>query len=290
MFCYKKYLMSSMKAKPILKWVGGKSQLLSRMQNHFPSSFNSYYEPFVGGGAVFFNLDPLSSVISDRNGELINLYKVVANKVEELIVDLNNHENNEVYFKELRSIDWFDLTDVKAASRMIYLNRTCFNGLYRLNSKGKFNTSFGNFKNPNIINESNLRAASFVLSRALIQNLEYKDAIATALPGDFIFFDPPYMPISKSSDFNRYNSSPFTESDQIELADLFWDLDSRGVYVCLTNSDHNLVRQIYKDHVIIPMNTTRWVSCSNNRSCKDLFIVGKNTSRLKNTHLDNKTI
>lgn len=274
-------------AEPILKWAGGKTQMLARMKPYFPDNYNTYIEPFIGGGAVFFDLNPESAILSDRNAELVNMYRTVANETTALISDLRSHENTIEYFKHIRSKQWDCLTNIQAASRMIYLNRTCFNGLYRLNKKGHFNTSFGYFKNPKILNAENLIKCAIRLSCAEIHCMDFRKSLERAQPGDLVFLDPPYMPISDTSDFNRYNPTPFTFNDQEDLANIFNELDAKGVYVYLTNSDHPSIRELYRDHEIVLMNTVRWVSCAKNRSGSDLFIIGRKTSRIKNIHSNN---
>ena len=204
------------KPKPFVKWVGGKRQLLTqfRLMNLYPpEKFNpvtgSYFEPFVGGGAVFFDLLPEKAFLSDLNRELVITYNVIKNDVENLIILLKKHKLNKEYFLKIREQDPNHLSDIKIASRFIYLNRTCFNGMYRVNSKGGFNVPFGKYTNPLICDEVNLRKVSKSLEKIEIKNQDYKSILKNAKKGDFIYFDPPYYPVSKTASFTSYTSYTF---------------------------------------------------------------------------------
>lgn len=245
---------NTIKAKPFVKWVGGKRQLIAQFrEKHFllPPQFNqttnTYYEPFVGGGAVFFEALPEQAVLSDMNAELVTTYNAIKNDVEKLIRSLKGHVHSKDYFLELRAKDISKLNDIEVASRFIYLNRTGFNGLYRVNKSGQFNVPFGSYKNPVICDEDNLRAVSKVLKNVSILHQDYKHVLKTAQPGDFIYFDPPYFPVSKTASFTSYTAGSFLEKEQIELRDTFVELHKRGCFVMLSNSDTPFINELYAD-------------------------------------------
>jgi len=223
-------------AKPILKWAGGKTQMLGDLIPKVPTSYGRYIEPFFGGGAMFFALQPENAVIADSNPELINMYRQVADHVDEVINYLKKYENTSEMFYDVRSLEWTALPKAEAAARTIFLNKTCFNGLYRVNKQGQFNVPFGKYKNPKICDEEGLRAASEVLKKAEILCGDYLLVLEHyAQPGDFVFLDPPYLPISEYSDFKRYTKEQFYEEDHVELAKMVTTLHERGCYVILTN-------------------------------------------------------
>jgi DNA adenine methylase len=252
--------------KPILKWAGGKAQLLDILQQAKPKKYNKYIEPFFGGGALFYSLQPKSAVIADSNEELINLYRIVSSEVEELIEQLKLMPNDKDFFLSTRKQDVDRLLPVERAARTIYLNKTCFNGLYRVNKQGKFNVPFGNYKNPNICDESRLRSASKVLKSASIIHGDYKQVLKDcAEPGDFVFLDPPYLPISQYSDFKRYTKEQFYEEDHRELANEIKRLHELGCYVLLTNSNHHLVHELYGGFEISVHQTKRNISSNGNK-------------------------
>jgi DNA adenine methylase len=244
---------------PFLKWAGGKTQLLSVLNRHIPSTFNRYFEPFLGGGAMFFYLSSkktgFNSCLSDINEDLINTYRVVKDKVEELITKLKDHEREyrkspKEYYYKLRSNVKPSLTDVEKAARFITLNRTCYNGLYRVNTKGLFNVPMGRYKNPVICDSNNLYDVSVALqdSNATIQVSDYKKILLErATEDDFIYLDPPYSPVSDTAYFTRYTHTGFTNRDQEELADVFRILTDRKCKVLLSNSDTHFVRNLYRD-------------------------------------------
>lgn len=240
------------KPKPFVKWVGGKRQLLEQfklMELYPPESFDPksgrYFEPFVGGGAVFFDLFPERAFLSDLNNELVITYNVIKNNVELLIKSLKKHQNTKEYFLNIRAKNVDKLTDIEIASRFIYLNRTCFNGLYRVNSSGNFNVPFAGNKNPLICDEINLRKISKALKHVEIKKQDYKEVLKKAKKGDFIYFDPPYHPVSKTSSFTSYTKETFLEKEQIELRDTFIELTKRGCFVMLSNSDTPFINKIY---------------------------------------------
>ena len=241
--------------QPYLKWAGGKRQLLPEIGKHIPKSYNTYYEPFVGAGAVLFDLRPEKAVINDVNSELVNTYKVIKSidGVRALIELLKFHKENnskEYFYKvrdEDRQEDYQDKSPVEKAARLIYLNKTCFNGLFRVNSQGQFNVPFGNYKNPNIVNEFVLKTVHNYLNSTEIEilNIDFKEALSTAKKGDFIYLDPPYDPVSDTSSFTGYSLDGFNKDDQIRLRDTFVELDKRGCKVLLSNSNTDFIRRIY---------------------------------------------
>ena len=271
----KKIQQTALPAKPILKWAGGKTQILSEIISRSPSSYNQYIEPFIGGGAVFFALHPQPAIIADSNPELVNLYKCLADNVEQVINHLCKFENTEDSFYKIRSLHFSDLEKKYAAARTIYLNRTCFNGLYRVNKKGHFNVPFGHYKNPRICQPEILQAASAALQNTEILCGDYKDVLAkTARPGDFVFLDPPYLPISKYADFKRYTKEQFYEEDHRELAEEVARLQQLGCHVVLTNSNHPLVHDLYEAYKIEVVSTRRNISSkAKTRTGEDVIVT-----------------
>jgi DNA adenine methylase len=242
------------KPKPFVKWVGGKRQLLKQFRDlglYPPEDFdpitNTYFEPFVGGGAVFFDLLPETAYLSDLNNELVVTYNVIKNDVENLIKSLKKHQLDKEYFLKMRAQNPEKLSDLNTASRFIYLNRTCFNGMYRVNSKGGFNVPFGKYTNPLICDENNLRKASKALKNVEIKKQDYKEVLKKAKKGDFVYFDPPYYPVSKTASFTSYTSESFLDKEQIELRDTFVELHKRGCFVMLSNSDTPFINKIYSE-------------------------------------------
>lgn len=249
------------KPKPFVKWVGGKRQLLAqfrRLNLYPPEKFDirtgRYFEPFVGGGAVFFDLLPEKGFLSDLNKELVTTYNVIKNDVEGLISSLKKHKTDKEYFLNIRAKDSKALNDLAVASRFIFLNRTCFNGLYRVNSNGGFNVPYGKYANPLICDESNLRKVSKSLQNIEIKHQDYKEVLKTAKKGDFVYFDPPYYPVSKTSSFTSYTAETFLDKEQTELRDTVLELNKRGCFVMLSNSDTPFINQIYSGHKGIRVN------------------------------------
>lgn len=255
--------------RPFLKWAGGKSQLIAQYLNYFPSSYQNYYEPFVGGGAIFFHLQPKRSFLVDINFELVNVYRAVRDNLEDLILLLEHHQESHCreHYYAVRSTeaDCSSLNDnnLERAARLIYLNKTCFNGLYRENSKGQFNVPIGSYKKPLIYDPDVLRADSIALQSAEIENASFDWVLQKANGSeDFVYFDPPYYPISPTSKFTAYNRYSFSEADQIRLRDVFRELSDRGVKVMLSNSDCPFVRDLYKDFNIHTIYATRNINCN----------------------------
>lgn len=249
---YKKYIDES--PKPFVKWVGGKRQLIKQFRDmnlYPPYAFNlekaTYFEPFVGGGAMFFNLLPKKAVLSDMNLELVTTYNVIKEDVDGLIKKLKEHKNknSKEYFLKVRAQDVLKLSDVNIAARFIYLNRTGFNGLYRVNRNGGFNVPYASNKNPLICDEINLRKAHDAMKNTKILHEDYKKVLAKAKEGDFIYFDPPYYPVNKTSSFTSYTKEGFLEKEQTELKDTFLELHKRGCYVMLSNSDTKFINDLY---------------------------------------------
>ena len=262
-------------AKPILKWAGGKTQMLGDLIPKVPTSYGRYIEPFFGGGAMFFALQPENAVIADSNPELINMYRQVADHVDEVINYLKKYENTSEMFYDVRSLEWTALPKAEAAARTIFLTKTCFNGLYRVNKQGQCNVPFGKYKNPKICDEEGLRAASEVLKKAEILCGDYLLVLEHyAQPGDFVFLDPPYLPISEYSDFKRYTKEQFYEEDHVELAKMVTTLHERGCYVILTNSNHPLVHELYAPFTIDVIQTKRHISCNGRtRKGEDVIVT-----------------
>jgi DNA adenine methylase len=251
-------------ALPVLKWAGGKGRLISDLVARLPTQFDRYFEAFFGGGALFFWLQPLNAQISDINADLIQLYRCVRDHVETLIEDLKRHPYEKNYYYAMRSLNPKTLAPVARAGRMIYLNRTCFNGLYRVNRRGQFNVPFGRYKNPVICQEDRLRAVSSVLQDVDIDHRCFRTALDAAKAGDFVYFDPPYLPVSRTANFTSYTSRSFTVDDQIDLSALFASLDARGVRCMLSNSDTPLIRELYGDYQIDVVMAPRAISRSAN--------------------------
>lgn len=266
--------------QPFLKWAGGKRQLLPEIRKYIPKRINTYYEPFIGAGAVLFDLQKKKAVINDVNSELVNTYNVIKNNIDELIEDLQKHENEQDYFYEIRDLDrkpeYNDLTEIERASRLIYLNKTCFNGLFRVNSQGQFNVPFGKYKNPNIVNEIVLRAVHqyLVNNEVEILNGDFAQAVTNAKKGDFVYFDPPYDPVSDTSSFTGYALNGFGKEEQERLRDLFVDLDKRGCKVLLSNSATDFIKDLYKDFHIEIVGASRSInSVSSKRGKIDEVLV-----------------
>ena len=240
------------KPKPFVKWVGGKRQLLRQFRelnlyppDCFDPELNTYFEPFVGGGAVFFDLLPKRAELSDVNKELVITYNIIKNDVDGLIKSLKKHIHDKEYYLKIRAQNVNELSDTEVASRFIFLNRTGFNGMYRVNKSGQFNVPFGRYKNPLICDEDNLRKVSEALKEVAITCQDYKEVLKTAKRGDFIYFDPPYYPINSTSSFTAYTAEGFLEKEQIELRNTFVKLHKRGCFVMLSNSDTSFINELY---------------------------------------------
>ncbi len=245
-------------ASPFVKWAGGKGQLLAQFEPHFPAQFGGYVEPFAGGGAVFFHLynqgrlEGKNVVLLDRLEELINCYRVIQSQVEALIAALRRHEPHkldEEYYYEVRAWDrqagYEERGDVERAARFIYLNRTCYNGLYRVNRQGQFNVPFGRYRNPTVCDAANLRAVQRALQGVKLMTGDFARCLDVARAGDLVYLDPPYHPLSDTASFTSYTARDFGVPDQRRLAALFRALDRRGCRVMLSNSATDLIRELY---------------------------------------------
>lgn len=259
---YNKYIMT---LKPFTKWTGGKRKLLPVLREKLPENYNRYFEPFIGGGALFFDIAPKEAVINDFNGELINSYIQIKNNPTQLIELLKGHQesNNKEYYLEVRSADRDErinsMNDIERAARILYMLRVDFNGLYRVNSKNQFNVPYGKYKNPKIVDEESIYEISKYLNdnEILILNGDFEQAVQEAQEGDFVYFDPPYIPLNETSSFTSYTHEGFTYEDQVRLRDLVKELDSRGVYVMLSNSSSPISYELYKEFNIYDVSATR---------------------------------
>jgi len=231
--------------KPFLKWVGGKRQLLPELLARVPVGFDTYFEPFLGGGALFFSLLPEKAVLSDNNPRLVRSYRAVRDDVDSLIAELATYPHDRVFFEELRRVDVDALDDVQVAAWMIYLNKTGFNGLYRVNKSGGFNVPFGRYKNPKICDPDRLYAASAALQGVEILHSSFTEVSKLAKPGDFVYFDPPYVPLSETSSFTSYTKDGFGMVEQERLRDIASNLKKREVDVLLSNSSAGAVFELY---------------------------------------------
>lgn len=265
---------------PIVKWVGGKRQLMFELIENMPSSYGRYFEPFIGGGALFYQLQPENAYISDSNEELINLYLTVRDEVDDLITDLNKHKVSKEYFLEIRNLDrtkkYKKLSNIEKASRFIYLNRTCFNGLYRVNSQGQFNVPYGNYKNPRIVDERNLRNCSELLKKTEIQCSDFSAILNKVHKGDFVYFDPPYFPLNETSSFTSYTKNGFDIKMQHKLKELCDELDSMGVMFMLSNSDTQFVNDLYSEYEIKKVHALRQINANAEGRRKITEILVKN--------------
>jgi len=274
--------------KPFLKWAGGKRQLFSELDELSPKIFNKYIEPFLGGGALFFHLKPQNAVLGDLNEELVNCYIVVRDTVFDLIDELRKYRNEENFYYAVRSLNTTELDPVQRAARTIYLNRTGFNGLYRVNKKGEFNVPFGKYKNPVICDEAVLLEANKTLQGVKIVHGDYKDVLHQyAEPGDFVFLDPPYHPIGGYSDFKRFTKEFFYEEDHIELRDEFTRIVNLGCWAILTNSNTDFVRDLYKGYDYKVVDTKRNISSkSSTRTGEDLIVIATKLRKKTSSHID----
>ncbi len=253
---------------PFVKWVGGKRQLMDSIMEAIPKNINksTYVEPFIGGGAVLFHLQPKNAIINDFNSELINVYNVIKDNLEELIVDLKKHKNDPDYFYDIRKLDrsqdFEETGKIERASRLIYLNKTCYNGLYRVNNAGEFNSPFGRYKNPNIVNEPVLRAVSSYLNSNNVQisNKDYDDILKGLDKSSFVYLDPPYHPISESSNFTGYVQGGWNIFDQVRLREACDDLTSRGIKFLLSNSASDFIKDQYSEYNISVVKATRTIN------------------------------
>ncbi|MEE4109410.1 MAG: DNA adenine methylase [Halieaceae bacterium] len=267
-----------MKASPFVKWAGGKGQLLSQLDGTFPPRFGRYLEPFVGGGAVFFHLynrgllAGKEVILIDRLVELIDCYTVVRDRVDDLIAELERHEAHKFdaeYYYQVRAWDreagYGERSGVERAARFVYLNRTCYNGLYRVNRKGQFNVPFGRHRNPKVCAPGRLRAASEALQGVTVLAADFKQCEQFAETGDLVYFDPPYHPLSRTAYFTSYTEHVFAEEEQQCLAALFRTLDRRGCRLILNNSDTPWIRTLYEGYAITELKAARPINARGDR-------------------------
>lgn len=273
--------------KPFVKWVGGKRQLMQDLENNFPKQFTTYHEPFLGGGAVMFNLltkkSQLSCNVSDFNSDLILAYVTIRDKLEKLIESLENHsknyhKNSTEYYYEIRKQE--PKQQIEKVSRLLFLNKTCFNGLYRVNKKGQFNVPLGRYTNPNIVNKENLTAVSKILQskKIKISCRDFEAVLGDAKKGDLVYFDPPYQPVSSTANFTSYTHRDFTEDDLERLAKLADQLHSKGCYVLLSNSNSKTVKDFFskKYWKISSINVNRAINSNAQKRTGHKEIIIKN--------------
>ena len=257
---------------PVLKWVGGKRQLLDVFDDLFPKHINSYCEPFVGGGAVLFHLQPQTAYINDINKDLILVYETIKNNVEELITTLSEYKNESDFFYSIRDWDrnkekFNSLTNIERAARIIYLNKTCYNGLYRVNNSGEFNSPFGNYKNPNIINAPVLRAVSDYFKKADIyfSAKNYSEILSSISKETFVYFDPPYDPVSSTSNFTGYTKNGFNREEQVRLKENCDELNKRGIKFMLSNSSTDFIHNLYSGYNVTTIQAKRMINSIGSR-------------------------
>lgn len=250
---------------PVVKWAGGKTRLLAELDKRKPMTFGRYFEPFMGGGALFFHLRPESAVLTDWNEDLVNMYECVAWNVESVIRRLQTHRRKhcEEHYYATRT-KWNDpkrkRVDVERAAAFIYMNKTCYNGLWRVNRKGEFNVPMGRYVNPTICMPAQLRAASKLLQRCDLSSGSYIDGVSEAGAGDFVYFDPPYDPITETADFTSYTSNGFGRQDQRELSELARELRDRGAHVMVSNHDTPFIRKLYRGFKIDRVQVSRAIN------------------------------
>lgn len=274
-----------MSATPIVKWAGGKSRLLEQYQPYWPQRFERYFEPFAGGAAAFFWLrqerGPFPAVLGDANAELINLYRVVQKSPHKLIQKLEQmkEQHCQEYYYEVRAQQ--PKASLERAARLVYLNKTCYNGLYRVNAKGQFNVPLGRYQNPSIVQADKLLAAHQALQDTELVHQSYEKVVAEATAGDLVYFDPPYQPLNVTSNFTSYTKDSFGETEQRALSALFRQLVQRGCQVLLSNSDTPLIRELYSDFGLCPVQAPRFINSKKEgrQAIGELLILGTARAR-----------
>jgi DNA adenine methylase len=236
--------------EPVVKWAGGKRKLLPELVARMPAAYGRYYEPFAGGAALYLHIEPEHAVLADTNADLINVYSDVAQRTDALIADLAWHasKHSETFYYEVRerwNTGYYDPPNTNRAAAFLYLNKTCFNGLWRVNADGEFNTPIGDYANPKILNEAELRAAAPAFARATLRTSDFRQTVRGAVAGDFVYFDPPYIPASPTASFTAYTTDGFGEAQQLVLARTALELAVRGVQVMLSNSDTEMAWSLY---------------------------------------------
>ncbi|HKQ71262.1 MAG TPA: DNA adenine methylase [Polyangiaceae bacterium] len=248
------------RARPFLKWAGGKSQLLAPLKACVPATYRRYFEPFLGGGALFFDLLPKKSQLSDVNAEIVDCYVAVRDQVGDLVRALKDHRHDSEHYYAVRDTDPATLSPVERAARTIFLNKTGYNGLYRVNRSGKFNVPFGRYAKPNFCDQKTLEACSAALANAEILVRDFEDAVGKASAGDFVYFDPPYVPLSRTATFTAYAPNGFGPGEQRRLSEVFGRLSARQVSVVLSNSNVPAVRDLYGDYRISTVKASRAIN------------------------------
>ena len=271
---------------PIVKWAGGKGRLLTQLKSRLPPGFGRrrYLEPFIGGGALFFSLTPSRAILSDVNTALIETYRAVRDQVDEVLVRLERLASGhckENFYETRARYNREELESVDRAATFLYLNKTCFNGLHRVNRRGEFNVPFGRYKNPRILDVARLRAASRLLGGAELKNAPFEHVLETARPGDFVYFDPPYVPMSDTANFTNYAQNGFGPEDQARLRDVYRQLDRRGCHLMLSNSDVPEVRKLYQGFSIDIVSAPRAISCDarNRKAVHEVVVTNYTTPR-----------
>jgi DNA adenine methylase len=269
-------------ARPFLKWAGGKTQLLPELERRVPAAFGTYFEPFVGSGALFFHLRNLGRIIrarlSDLNEDLIECYTVVRDRVEDLIAALaalRRHTDQAGYYR-IRAQNAAELAPVQRAARLIYLNKTCYNGLYRVNRSGRFNVPYGRYKNPKVCDAANLRACSAALAGVELECAPFEDVLKHATAGDFVYFDPPYVPVSATASFTGYYRTGFNEEKQAELAAVFSKLDTARCRVLLSNSNSPLIRGLFSRYTVDFVHARRVINSNPEKRGKIFELLARN--------------
>lgn len=251
-------------AYPIVKWAGGKTKLLSRIRGRMPATIRTYAEPFAGGAALFYALandgEFKRAILADRNEDLVACYRAVRDSVDRLIEELRQYRYDQELFYAVRDRDPSKMNDVERGARFLFLNRTCFNGLWRVNASGKFNVPFGRYKNPRIIDEPGLRAAARAFAKADIRNADFAEVTKDLRPGDFAYFDPPYVPLSKTADFTAYAEGGFGPEDQARLVETFRHLKARGVPAMISNADTEETRALYREFAVHQVEAPRSIN------------------------------
>ncbi len=252
---------------PVVKWVGGKRQLLDEITPLLPKRITSYCEPFLGGGAVLFSIQPKRAIVNDLNQDLITVYEVIRDDVESLLGSLKKHENSSEYFYAIRDMDrdkeaYQSMSKVDKASRLIYLNKTCYNGLFRVNSSGEFNSPFGHYKNPNIVNEPILKAVSqyFNANNITFYSEDFAETLERVQKGGFVYLDPPYDPVSDTASFTGYNKSGFDRKEQKRLKECCDELTRRGIKFMLSNSATEFIKELYREYDITIVKAKRAIN------------------------------
>lgn len=268
---------------PVVKWVGGKRQLLSEIEPLFPKRYTTYCEPFVGGGAVLFSKQPRHAVVNDLNKDLITTYLVIRDDVRTLIELLKQYENTADYFYKVMDLDrdkeqYSQLSSVEKAARLLYLNKTCYNGLFRVNSSGEFNSPFGNYKNPNIVNEPVLLAVNkyFCNNDIAFYSEDFASTLKRIKRGAFVYLDPPYDPVSDTSSFTGYNKGGFDRKEQIRLKNCCDELSANGIKFMLSNSSTDFIKELYNNYNITTVNANRAINSNGQKRGKVEEVIIRN--------------